>query len=144
MLDLWFYGIFNFLKKGRGRSNLRKIRAIVLKLHTNILYRLRNFGIESGQNRWKRSNVFRFLIFWKFSENYLTQSNFDLSTCNFARKRTNTEWCLILNFSAEIRSRIMRISRLFESNGSDASDSDIRIIRIWSFGFGYPDVRIFG
>ena len=40
--------IFNFLKKGRGSSNFRKIRAFILKLHTNILYRSRNFGIEFG------------------------------------------------------------------------------------------------
>ena len=33
MPDLWFYGILNFLKKGRSSSILRKIRAIVLKLH---------------------------------------------------------------------------------------------------------------
>ena len=38
MPDLWFYGILNFLKKGRGSSNFRKIGAIVLKLHTNIYY----------------------------------------------------------------------------------------------------------
>ena len=50
----------NFLKKGRGSSNFRKIRAIVLKLHTNILHPPRNFGIEFGQNRLKRSNFFRF------------------------------------------------------------------------------------
>ena len=29
----------------------RKIRAIILKLHTNILYQSRNFGIKFGQNR---------------------------------------------------------------------------------------------
>ena len=45
------YGISNFLKKGRGSSNFRKIRAIVLKLHTNISHPSRNFGIEFGQNR---------------------------------------------------------------------------------------------
>ena len=27
MPDLWFYGILNILKKGRGSSNVRKIRA---------------------------------------------------------------------------------------------------------------------
>ena len=53
----------NFLKKGRGSSNFRKIRAIVLKLHTNILHPSRNFGIELGQNRLKHSNFFRFRIF---------------------------------------------------------------------------------
>ena len=31
MPDLWFYGILNFLKKGRGSSNFGKIRTIVLK-----------------------------------------------------------------------------------------------------------------
>ena len=71
MHDLWFYGILNFLKKGRASSNFRKIRAIVLKLHTNILHPSRNFGIEFGQNRLKRSNfiqIFNFLrIFSKLS-----------------------------------------------------------------------------
>ena len=67
MPELWFYGILNCLKKKRGSSNFRKIRALVLKLHINILYRARNFGIEFGQNQLKRSNFFRFLI----SENFL-------------------------------------------------------------------------
>ena len=98
MPDLWFYGILNFLKKGRGSSNFRKIRAIVLKLYINILYPSRNLGIEFGQNRLKHSNFFRFWIFWEFSQNCLTQANFDLSSWNFVRKCTNTEWCLILNF----------------------------------------------
>ena len=71
---------------------------IVLKLHTNILYPSRNFGIEFGQNRLKRSNFFRFWIFWEFFQNYLTQANFDLSSWNFVGKCTNTEWCLIPNF----------------------------------------------
>ena len=48
MTELVFSGIFNFLKKGRGSSNFRIIRTIVLKLHTNILYPSRNFGIEFG------------------------------------------------------------------------------------------------
>ena len=34
MPDLWFYDILNFLKNIRGSSNFRKIRTIVLKLHT--------------------------------------------------------------------------------------------------------------
>ena len=67
MRDLWFYGILNFLKKGRSSSNFRKIRAIVLKLHTNILYRSRNFGIEFSQNRLRRSNLF----YIEFFENFL-------------------------------------------------------------------------
>ena len=54
---------FEFFEKGRGSSNFRKIRAIVLKLHTNISHLSRNFGIEFGQNRLKHSNFFRFLIF---------------------------------------------------------------------------------
>ena len=58
--DLCFYGILNFLKKGRGSSNFRKTRAIVLKLHTIILHPSRNFGIEFGQNSLKHSNFFRF------------------------------------------------------------------------------------
>ena len=98
MPDLWLYGILNFLNKGRCSSNFRKIRAMVLKLHTNILYRSKNFGNEFGQNRLKRSHFFRFWIFWEFSQNYLTQVNFDLSSWNFVHKITNTDWCLILNF----------------------------------------------
>ena len=81
MLDLWFYGILNFLIKGRRSSNFRKI-------HTNILYRSKNFGIEFGQNRLKR------LIFsdFEFFENFLkTQADLDLSSWNFVRKCTNTE-----------------------------------------------------
>ena len=54
---------FEFFEKRRASSNFRKIQAIFLKLHTNILYPSRNFGIEIGQNRLKRSNFFRFLIF---------------------------------------------------------------------------------
>ena len=69
MPDLWFYGILNFLKKGRVSCNFRKTRVIVLKLHTNILHPSRNFGIEFDQNRWKRSNFFRFWIFWEFFQN---------------------------------------------------------------------------
>ena len=91
-------GFWIFWKKGRGSSNLRKIRAIVLKIHTNILYRSRNFGFEFGQNRLQRSSFFRFWIFWEFSHNYLTQPNLNLSSWNFARKCTNIVWCLILNF----------------------------------------------
>ena len=92
------YWILNFFKKGRGSSNFRKIPAIVLKLHTNILHPSRNFGIEFGQNRLKRSNFFRFWIFSKFFQNFLTQANFDLSNWNFVGKCTHTEWCLIPNF----------------------------------------------
>ena len=76
---------------------LTKIRAIVLKLHTNILHPSRNFGIEFGQNQLKHSNFFRFWIFWEFFQNCLTQANFDLSSLNFVRKCTNTEWRLIAN-----------------------------------------------
>ena len=44
-----------------------RIRTIVLKLHTNILYRSRNFGIEFCQNRLKRSIFSDF----EFFENFL-------------------------------------------------------------------------
>ena len=54
---LW---VLEFFEKGRGSSNFRKIRAIVQRLHTNILHPSRNFGIEFGQNRLKRSNFVRF------------------------------------------------------------------------------------
>ena len=89
---------FEFFEKGRGSSNFRKIRAIVLKLHKNILHPSKNFGIEFGQNRLKRSNFFRFSIFSEVFQNCLTQPNFDLSSWNFVRKCNNTEWCLIPNF----------------------------------------------
>ena len=79
-------------------TNFRKNRAIVLKLHTNILHPWRNFGIEFGQNRLKHPNFFRFWIFWEFFQNCLTQANFDLSSWNFVRKCTNTVWCSIPNF----------------------------------------------
>ena len=98
MPDLWFYGIWNFLKKVRGSSNFRKIRALVLKRHTNILHPSRNFSIEFGQNRLKHSNFFRFWIFWEFFQNCITRENSDLSSWNFVRKCTNTEWCLIPKF----------------------------------------------
>ena len=91
MPDLWFYGILNFLKNVRGSSNFRKIRAIVLKLHPNILYRSTNLGIEFGQNRLKRSNFFRFWTFSEFSQNCPAQANLNLSSWNFVRKFTNTE-----------------------------------------------------
>ena len=48
-----FMRFWNCLKNGRGRSNFRKIPAIVLKQHRKILYRFRNFGIKFGQNRLK-------------------------------------------------------------------------------------------
>ena len=57
---------FEFLKKGRGSSNFRKIRAIVLKLHPNILQPSSNFGIKLGQNRLKRSNLSDFEFFENF------------------------------------------------------------------------------
>ena len=75
-----------FKKKGRGSSSFRNIRAIILKLYINILYRSRNFRIEFGQNRLKRSKFFRFWIFREFSQNYLTQANFDLSSWHFVHK----------------------------------------------------------
>ena len=55
-----------FFKKGRGSSNFRKIRAIVLRLHTNILHPSRNFSIEFGRNPFKRSNFSDFEFFENF------------------------------------------------------------------------------
>ena len=51
-IDVRFVELWNvdFFEKGRGSSHVCKIRAIILKLHTNILYQSRNFGIEFGQN----------------------------------------------------------------------------------------------
>ena len=43
---------------GGGSSNFCKIRVIVRKVHTNILYRWRKFVIEFDQNRSKRWNFF--------------------------------------------------------------------------------------
>ena len=58
-------------------SNFREIRAIVLKLHPNILHPSGNFGTEFSHNRLKHSNFFRFWIFWEVFQNGLTQANFD-------------------------------------------------------------------
>ena len=58
---------FEFKKKGRGGSNFLKIQSIFLKLHTNILYRSMNFGIEFGPNPLKSSKFFRIRIFREFS-----------------------------------------------------------------------------
>ena len=69
-----------------------------LKVHTHLIYRSRNFGIEFDENPFKRSNFFRFFIFWEFSQRCLTQANFELSSWNFVHECTNTEWCSILNF----------------------------------------------
>ena len=66
MPDLWFYGILNFFKNGLDSSNFHKIRAIVLKLHTNMLYPSKNFGIELDRNWLKPSIFFRFWFFENF------------------------------------------------------------------------------
>ena len=54
--------------------------------------------------------------------------------------------CLFtLETSAEIRIRIMRISGLFEYNGSDASDSDNTDntdLKFWVRISGCPDLRL--
>ena len=51
MPDLWFYGIFNILKKWHGSSNFRKIRAVILKLHTKTT--AENHSSKTCQLRWK-------------------------------------------------------------------------------------------
>ena len=57
----------------------RKIWTIILKMYTNIIQsKKRTFGIEFGQNRLKRSNFFRFWIFWKYFLNCVTCANFEL------------------------------------------------------------------
>ena len=66
MPHLWFYGILNILKFVRGSFKFREIRAIVLKLHTSILYRSRNFGIEFGQIK-----AFIFFSYFESFENFL-------------------------------------------------------------------------
>ena len=65
MPKLKLYGILNLLKNVCGSFTFRKILTIVLKLHTNIIYRSRNFGIKFCQNRLKRSNFLRFSNFLK-------------------------------------------------------------------------------
>ena len=90
--DLWN---FEFFEKGRGGPNFRKIRAIVLKLHTNILHPSRNFGIEFGQNRLKHLNFFRFWIFWEFFFKLSNSGKFWFIELKFC---ANTDWCLIPNF----------------------------------------------
>ena len=74
MPDVWFYGILNFLKDVCGSSNFRKIRAIILKLDTNILYRWKNLGIKFGQN--------------------LTCANFELSKWNFVLECINVSYAI--------------------------------------------------
>ena len=65
--------------------------------------------IEFGQNQLKRSNFFRFWIFWELSRNCPTKANFDLSNWNFVRKCTNTKGYSILNFA-----RIGREIQIFD------------------------------
>ena len=89
---------FEFFENVFGNSNFRKIWAIVLKLQINIIHRSRIFGIEFGQNRLERSNFLRFLIFRKFSLNFLTCANFELISLKFVYECTNTKWSLIRNF----------------------------------------------
>ena len=84
------------------------------------------------------------LCSYKMSTRHSTKIN------GISKKTRQGHIWIYVSISVEIRIQIIRISGLFESNGSDASVSDIRIIRIvriiriWSFGFEYPDVRIFG
>ena len=91
MPKLEFYGISNCLKNVCGSSNFRKIWNIIRKLHTNIIYRSRTYGIEFRQNRLKRWNFWRFCIFWKLALNCLTCVHFELSSSNFVRERTNSK-----------------------------------------------------
>ena len=89
---------FEFFEDVRGSSKFRKIYAIVLKLHTNIIHRSRDFGIEFGQNRLKCSNFLRFRVFWKFSLKCVTCINFEILSSKFVYEYTNTKWCFIRNF----------------------------------------------
>ena len=101
--DLRFYGISIFLKNVCGSSKYRKVWSILLKLHKNIIYRSRTFGIEFHQNRLERSIFLRFWIFFKFTLNCVTCANFELLSSKFVYECNNTEWCLIRN--------LVRISR---------------------------------
>ena len=103
-------------------TNFGKIRAIVLKLHTNILHQSRNFVIEFCQNRLKRSNFFRFWIFWEFFQNCLTQANFDLSS-----------WNLWVNARDVPGSETFRTVRCPVWNTSIRTCSNSRIVRtVWT------------
>ena len=97
MLDLKFYGVSNILENSCGSSNFRKIWAIPLKLHTNIIYRSSTFVIEFGQNWLEHLNFLRFWIFSKFVPSCLTCANFELSSSNFVRECANTKSCFIRN-----------------------------------------------
>ena len=140
MPNLWFYGILNFLKKGCGSSDLREIRAIVRKLHKNIWYRSRNFGIEFGQNRLKRSNFFRFWTFWKISTNCLTQANFLLLSSNSVSKWSNTKW---IKFQ-ENRSGALKFRKIWSYFTTKYFDkANHRLCKNWyihkaSTGFYFP------
>ena len=92
--NLGFYGISNFLKNVCGSSNFRKIWAIVLKLHINVIHWTRIFSIKFGQNRLERPN---FLRFWKFPLNCVTCANFELLSSKYVYECTNTKWCFIRN-----------------------------------------------
>ena len=93
--------IWNLVHQWNSRNPL--IVTIFMRINTrfvktNIMYRARTFDIIFVQNRLKRSNFLRFWICWKFSQNCLTQANFELSSWNFVRECNNAKWCLILNF----------------------------------------------
>ena len=90
-IDARFVILWDFLNNVYGSSNFRKILVIVIKLHTNIIYRLMTFRIKFRQNRLKRSNFLWFWIFWKFALNCLTCVNFELSSLNLVHECTNTE-----------------------------------------------------
>ena len=103
MPNLRFYWISSFLKDACGSFNFRKIWAIALRLHTNIIYRSRTFGIEFGQNRFKHSKFLRFGFFRKFSLSCVTCENFELLSLKFVYECTHTKLYSILN--------LMRIGR---------------------------------
>ena len=90
-----FMTLSNFLKNVSGSSNFRKIWAIVLKLHTDIIHRSRIFGIDFGLNQLERSNFFKSRIFWKCSLSCVTCANFKLLSSKFVYECTSTKWCFI-------------------------------------------------
>ena len=116
MPDLWFYGILNFLRNGRGWSNFRKIQAIDLKRCTNMLYRSRNFGFEFGQNRLKYSNFFRCKIFWEFSRKLSNLGKFRF-----------LEWRYWLKFATKFCENWWR---------------PLNLRRIWIFQFFYRNIKL--
>ena len=94
--NLKFYGILDFLKNVYGSSNFRKIWAIVQKMHRNIIHRSRTYDIEFDQNRLKRRNCLKLLIFWNLFLNCVICASSELLSSKFVYE------CCFLRVSVRI------------------------------------------